>query len=54
MPIRMIIIDGSEGGGQILRTALGLSAITGKDVTVENIRINRPTTGLSEQHLQGV
>jgi RNA 3'-phosphate cyclase len=50
----MIIIDGKEGGGQILRTSLGLSAITGKAVTVENIRANRPNPGLQEQHLQGV
>ncbi|MDP3727963.1 MAG: RNA 3'-terminal phosphate cyclase [bacterium] len=50
----MIIIDGKEGGGQILRTALGLSAITGKECTIENIRIGRPNPGLQEQHLQGV
>jgi len=50
----MIYIDGKEGGGQILRTALGLSAITGKECTIENIRMGRPNPGLQEQHLQGV
>ncbi|MBI2845329.1 MAG: RNA 3'-phosphate cyclase, partial [Chloroflexi bacterium] len=36
----MITIDGSygEGGGQILRTALALSAITGKPFRLEKIR----------------
>lgn len=36
----MVEIDGSlgEGGGQVLRTALALSSITGKPITLENIR----------------
>lgn len=50
----MIIIDGKEGGGQILRTALGLSALTGKECTITNIRRGRPNPGLQEQHLQGL
>ncbi len=50
----MLTIDGSEGGGQILRTALGLSALTGKACTVKNIRLSRSNPGLQEQHLQGV
>lgn len=50
----MILIDGKEGGGQILRTALGLSALTGRECTIENIRRARPNPGLQEQHLQGV
>ncbi|MCE5197841.1 MAG: RNA 3'-terminal phosphate cyclase [Armatimonadota bacterium] len=51
----MITIDGSfgEGGGQILRTSLSLAAITGQDVTIENIRANRPKPGLRPQHLTG-
>jgi len=53
---RMIIIDGSrgEGGGQIIRTALTLSAITGQPFRVEKIRANRPNPGLQPQHLMAV
>ncbi len=49
----MIKIDGSfqEGGGQIIRTALALSAITGKPFTAEKIRNNRPVPGLKAQHV---
>jgi RNA 3'-terminal phosphate cyclase (ATP) len=49
----MIEIDGShgEGGGQILRTAIALSAIIGEDIHVANIRRNRPKEGLKPQHL---
>jgi len=50
----MIKIDGKGGGGQILRTSLGLSAITQKPFEIKNIRINRKNPGLKEQHLQGV
>lgn len=49
----MKTIDGSygEGGGQILRTSLSLSAITGTDLHIEHIRANRPKPGLMRQHL---
>ena len=52
----MIQIDGSlgEGGGQILRTALALSLITGKVIKIENIRAQRPKPGLMPQHLEAV
>jgi RNA 3'-terminal phosphate cyclase (ATP) len=47
-----IVLDGSEGegGGQILRTALSLSAITGKAFTITRIRANRMKPGLRPQH----
>ncbi|MCG8428869.1 MAG: RNA 3'-terminal phosphate cyclase [Chromatiales bacterium] len=49
----MVVIDGSqgEGGGQILRTALSLSMVTGKALRIENIRAKRPKPGLMRQHL---
>jgi RNA 3'-terminal phosphate cyclase (ATP) len=47
-----ILLDGSagEGGGQILRTALALSAITGKPFSIHRIRENRIKPGLRPQH----
>jgi len=52
----MIEVDGSfgEGGGQILRTSVALSAIIGKPVRISNIRSNRPKPGLAQQHLTGL
>ncbi|MEW6128048.1 MAG: RNA 3'-terminal phosphate cyclase [Acidobacteriota bacterium] len=52
----MIILDGSygEGGGQILRTALALSLITGKAFRIEKIRARRKNPGLLKQHLTSV
>ncbi len=52
----MIHLDGAtgEGGGQILRTALTLSMITGQPFTISNIRANRPKKGLMRQHLVAV
>src|ERR1700730_12478892 len=52
----MLTIDGSfgEGGGQILRTALALSLVTGKPFLIENIRAGRKNPGLLRQHLTAV
>ena len=52
----LITIDGSqgEGGGQILRTALAVSAVTGRGFRIERIRAKRLRTGLRPQHLAAV
>ncbi|MGC9147863.1 MAG: RNA 3'-terminal phosphate cyclase [Sulfolobales archaeon] len=52
----MIEIDGSfgEGGGQILRYSLAISAITGREVRIFNIRAKRDNPGLQRQHLTAV
>src|SRR5689334_29087 len=52
----MIRIDGSkgEGGGQVLRTALALSLVTGKPFQMVNIRAGRQKPGLLRQHLTAV
>lgn len=52
----MFTIDGSagEGGGQILRSSLALSLITGEPVKVGAIRKGRARPGLMRQHLAAV
>ena len=52
----MLEIDGSrgEGGGQVLRSCLSLSLLTGKAFTIFNIRAGRPRPGLRPQHLASV
>jgi len=51
-----IEIDGGwgEGGGQIIRIAVGLSGAMGKDIVIYNIRKGRKKPGLRAQHLAGV
>ena len=53
---RMIALDGAqgEGGGQILRSALSLSMITGQPFTITGIRAGRAKPGLLRQHLTAV
>lgn len=50
----MITIDGAGGGGQLLRTALSLSAVTGRAFEMERIRVDRPEPGLKPQHLAAI
>lgn len=51
-----IIIDGSigEGGGQVLRTSLALSALLERPLVISNIRVGRRRPGLRPQHLAAV
>jgi RNA 3'-terminal phosphate cyclase (ATP) len=52
----VLVIDGSrgEGGGQILRTAVTLSALLNRPLRIENIRKRRRKPGLAAQHLTAV
>ncbi len=50
----LVHIDGSEGGGQILRSALPLSALTGSAFVIEEIRKRRDRPGMMRQHLTAV
>jgi RNA 3'-terminal phosphate cyclase (ATP) len=52
----MLTIDGSfgEGGGQIIRSSLALSLMTGKAFRVYNVRARRDKPGLKPQHLTAV
>lgn len=52
----MLVIDGSqgEGGGQILRSSLALSLVTGRAFQLDNIRAGRRKPGLMRQHLLAV
>jgi RNA 3'-terminal phosphate cyclase (ATP) len=56
MSTDLIEIDGSfgEGGGQILRTSLALSLLTGKAFHLRHVRARRSKPGLQPQHLKSV
>ncbi|KAG1758525.1 RNA 3'-terminal phosphate cyclase [Suillus occidentalis] len=51
-----IALDGSfcEGGGQILRIAIALSALLSKPISIQNVRHNRRPPGLRKQHEAGI
>ena len=53
---KLVVLDGShgEGGGQILRTALSLSLLSGRPFRMVKIRANRDKPGLRPQHLKAV
>lgn len=53
---RDVVLDGSrgEGGGQVLRTALSLSLVTGRPFRIHAIRAGREKPGLKRQHLAAV
>ena len=52
----LLEIDGAmgEGGGQVLRSTLTLSILTGRPIFIRNIRMNRSKHGLLAQHLKSV
>ena len=52
----VVQIDGSqgEGGGQMVRTSLALSLVTGRSVEIKNVRAKRKKPGLMQQHLTAV
>ncbi len=52
----MLQIDGSlgEGGGQVVRSSLALSLLTGRPFRLRNVRAGRDRPGLRRQHLAAV
>lgn len=50
----LVHVDGALGGGQILRSALSLSALTGRPFVIDQIRRRRERPGLMRQHLTAV
>lgn len=50
----MLEIDGAAGGGQLVRTALSLSTVTGDPFRITDVRAERPNPGLRPQHVAAV
>ncbi|KAA8740752.1 RNA 3'-terminal phosphate cyclase [Pseudomonas koreensis] len=54
MEQQVIELDGAIGGGQVLRSALSLSMVTGQAFRIKQIRARRSRPGLLRQHLTAV
>ncbi|MGH8354825.1 MAG: RNA 3'-terminal phosphate cyclase, partial [Pseudomonas sp.] len=54
MTMDWLELDGATGGGQILRSALSLSMVSGRPFRIHNIRAQRSRPGLLRQHLTAV
>lgn len=54
MKQEVIELDGAMGGGQVLRSGLSLSMVTGRALQIKNIRARRSRPGLLRQHLTAV
>ncbi len=50
----VIELDGVIGGGQVLRSGVSLSMVTGRTLCIRNIRAKRSRPGLMRQHLTAV
>ncbi|SFR35113.1 RNA 3'-terminal phosphate cyclase [Halogeometricum limi] len=50
----MLELDGRDGGGQLVRTAVSMSALTGRAVRMRNVRGDRPSPGLKAQHVAAI
>ncbi|MFB6134199.1 MAG: RNA 3'-terminal phosphate cyclase [Halanaeroarchaeum sp.] len=50
----MLELEGSEGGGQLLRTAVSIGALTGTPIEMTNVRGDRDEPGLKPQHVSAI
>jgi len=50
----MNLLEGSSGGGQLVRTALSLSAVTGEPFRMRHVRRARANPGLQAQHCAAI